>query len=46
MRKIVVIIALAISLMSTKCAEKPVNIVLDNKSNRDVVFRLQKTQIL
>lgn len=38
MRKIVVIIALAISLMSTKCAEEPVNIVFDNKSDRDIVF--------
>ena len=38
MRKIVVIIALAISLMSTKCAEEPVNIVFDNESYRNVVF--------
>ena len=38
MRKIVVLIALAISLMSTKCAEEPVNIVFDNKSDRDIVF--------
>lgn len=38
MRKIVVIIALAISLMSTKCAEEPVTIVFDNKSDWDIVF--------
>lgn len=38
MRKIIIIVALGISLMSTKCAEKPVNIVIDNKSNRDMVF--------
>ena len=38
MRKIVVIIALAISLMSTKCAEEPINIVFDNMSDQDIVF--------
>ena len=38
MRKIIIVIALAISLMSTKCAEKSVNIVLDKKSNRSIVF--------
>lgn len=42
MRKIVVIIALAISLMSTKCAEEPVNIVFDNESDRNVVFSFTK----
>lgn len=38
MRRTVIIIALAISLMSVKCAEKPVNIVLDNKNHRNIVF--------
>ena len=38
MRKTIVIVAFAISLMSTKCAEEPVNIVFDNKSDRNIVF--------
>ena len=38
MRKTIVIVAFAISLMSTKCAEEPVNIVFDNKSERNIVF--------
>ena len=38
MRKTTIIIALAISLMSIKCAEKGVNIVLKNKSNKNIVF--------
>ncbi len=29
--------------MSTKCAEKPVNIVFDNKSERNIVFSSIKT---
>jgi hypothetical protein len=36
------IIGLAISLMSTKCAEKPVYISFENKSERNVVFSCTK----
>jgi hypothetical protein len=32
------IVALGISLMSTKCADKTINFVYENKSNRDVVL--------
>jgi hypothetical protein len=38
MRKTIIVIALSISLMSTKGAEKPANIVFDNKSDRNIVF--------
>lgn len=31
------IVALGISLMSTKCADKTINFVYDNKSKRDLV---------
>jgi hypothetical protein len=42
MKKTVIIIALAISLMSTKCAEKPLNIVFSNKSDKNIVFSSMK----
>jgi hypothetical protein len=32
------IVTLSISLMSTKCADKTINFVYDNKSKRDVVL--------
>jgi hypothetical protein len=38
MKKVLFIIAIAISLMSTKCAEKQFNITIENKSGSEVVF--------
>lgn len=37
-----IIIALAIALMSTKCAEKPINIIFENNSDRNIVFSFTK----
>lgn len=42
MKKTVIIIALTISLMSTKCADKPLNIDFDNKSDKNILFSFTK----
>jgi hypothetical protein len=38
MRNKVIIIVVAISLMSIKCAEKPLNVIFDNKSDKNILF--------
>lgn len=42
MKNKLIIIALAIALMSTKCAEKPINIIFENNSDRNIVFSFTK----
>jgi len=39
-----IIIALAIALMSTKCAEKPINIIFENNSDRNIVSSYTKNR--
>lgn len=40
----ILIISLAVSLMSTKCAEEPVYITFENKSERHIVFSCTKNR--